>query len=207
MERNMPSVLIATSNKGKFAEIQKILGELDGIKLLSLSDVARGSVNVVENGATFKDNALIKAKAYGDASGLIAIADDSGLEVDFLNGAPGINSARYAGIGAEDSMLVQKLLNNMKDAEDKERGARFKCVACLYDPKTKENIFTEGECEGKIAFEPRGKNGFGYDPIFIVDGSNGKTMAELTPDIKNQMSHRAKAFMALKKELTKSIIN
>ena len=194
-------ILVATSNKGKFREIKSILGTIEGVNIFSLSDIGAGDLNVQENGKTFHDNALIKAKAYADKFNITTLADDSGLEVDFLSGAPGINSARYAGVGADDSMLVQKLLKDMKKATAQKRNARFKCVACLYDPKTKKSIFAEGVCEGKIALEPRGINGFGYDPVFVVDGFDGKTMAELPPETKNLISHRAKAFLVLKEKL------
>jgi len=191
-------ILVATSNKGKLKEIKAILGDLNGVRILSLNDVNCGDIKVEETGKTFQDNALIKAKAYGDRFNFTTLADDSGLEVDFLGGAPGINSARYAGVGADDKMLFTKLLKNMEKAGAHERKARFKCVACLYDPRTKKSIFTEGVCEGEIAFEPHGNNGFGYDPVFVADGFNGKTMAELPPETKNQISHRARAITALK---------
>lgn len=193
-------LLIATTNKGKIKEISHILG--DSIKALSLNDVpGLCELDVEENGKSFKENAFIKAMAYAQNSGFVSLADDSGLEVEALNGEPGVKSARYAGIGAGDDAIVNKLLMEMKNIPSEKRRARFVCEICVSDPISKENIFSRGECAGHIAFEPKGKNGFGYDPVFIPEGYK-ETMAQLSPDLKNSISHRAKALRALKEKLS-----
>ena len=193
-------VLIATSNKGKIREIKHILGELKGLSLVLLSDIHEHGFDVVEDGDTFMANALIKAKAYAEAFNYVALADDSGLEVDLLNGAPGINSARYAGIEASDQDRVKKLLTEMEGVPKDKRTARFRCVVCLYDPVTGEKLFAEGACEGTIATSPSGNNGFGYDPIFIPEGFK-MSMAELSAEQKNDISHRGRAISSLREKL------
>ncbi|MBN1114416.1 MAG: RdgB/HAM1 family non-canonical purine NTP pyrophosphatase [Oligoflexia bacterium] len=189
-------VLLVTSNKGKLAEIESILGYIESMKLFSLSSKYPG-LPVAEDGRTFRENAFIKAKKYAEKYNVVTLADDSGLEVTYLGGRPGVNSARYAGENATDSDLVRKLLKEMDGVSDSQREAVFKCVVCLYDPSTGENIFSEGECRGRISTEPRGDNGFGYDPVFIIEDLN-KTMAEIDPALKNRISHRANALDALK---------
>jgi XTP/dITP diphosphohydrolase len=128
------------------------------------------------------------------------LADDSGLEVEALNGEPGVHSARYAGLGAGDKAIVEKLLKEMNGLSMEKRRARFVCEICVNDPGSKQNIFASGLCSGYIAFEPKGDNGFGYDPVFIPDAYE-LTMAELEPKIKNSISHRAKALAVLKRKL------
>lgn len=178
-------LLIATKNKGKAAEFEKLLSP-HGYEIKTLLDFPEIG-EIVENGNTFESNALIKAKALYDATGIACIADDSGLCVDALDGAPGLLSARYAGEKATDDANIDLLLENMKDCED--RNAKFVCAICHYDGKDQE-IFM-GECHGKIGYERQGDNGFGYDPIFIYE--NGKTFAQMTSEEKNEISHRARA--------------
>ena len=194
-------ILLATSNKGKLNEIKQILGNMANIKFYTLSDVKSETFDVEENGSTFRENAFIKAKAYAEKFGFVTLADDSGLEIDYLKGAPGVKSARYAGIGAKDSDLYNKVLKELKDVVPEQRTARFKCSICLYDPKDSSSIFSEGTCEGAIATKPSGENGFGYDPIFIPFGYEPKTIAELESEIKNSISHRGRALLALKSKL------
>jgi XTP/dITP diphosphohydrolase len=193
-------LLIATSNKGKIKEIKQILGDIKNIKIVLLSEIHGHSFEVEEHGKTVQENALIKAKAYAEKFGYVALADDSGLEVDYLNGAPGINSARYAGVEATDEDRVKKLLIELKDIPTTKRTARFKCSVCLYDPSNGDKIFAEGICPGVIGLTSSGSNGFGYDPIFIPDGCKC-TMAELSPEQKNSISHRGNALKSLKEKL------
>lgn len=185
-------ILIASANRGKIKELDKIFSDFNITSLLELN---AEDFDVPETGTTFKENAFIKAKAYAERFSMVALADDSGLEVDFLNGAPGINSARYA---ITDAERVARILKELKGATN--RGARFVCVVCMYDPKTKETLFADGFCNGNIGIEPLGTNGFGYDPIFIPDGFSN-TMAELEPDVKNSISHRARALKSLKEKI------
>ena len=179
--------VLATRNKGKVKEFSELLlGVVANV--VSLDDL-EDPPEVVEDGETFKDNALKKARAICEYSGLPALADDSGLEVDALGGRPGVYSARYAGAGASDSDNYEKLLEELGD--DPDRRARFVCVLALVFPDGKE-ITSEGECPGMITDGPRGEGGFGYDPVFYVPGK-AKTMAELPPEVKNELSHRARA--------------
>ncbi len=194
-------VLVVSSNKGKIKEIQSILSKIDGLILFTVG-VKYPSFYVEENGQTFCDNALIKAKAYAEKYGIISLADDSGLEVDVLGGRPGVESARYAGTEATDVQRLQKLLDELKDVPLEKRTARFKCCICVYNPKTKKATFGEGTCEGKITDSPRGTNGFGYDPVFEANGFAGKAMAEITLEEKNTISHRARALLALSKKIS-----
>ncbi len=144
-----------------------------------------------ETGKTFEENALLKAKAYASLSNLTTLADDSGLEVDALNGEPGVRSARYAGEGAPQAKLIDYLLQKLSGIPWEERDARFKCVIAIASPDG-EMITCHGECQGIITFEPKGKEGFGYDPVFYLPELD-KTMAELTMKEKNKVSHRGKA--------------
>jgi XTP/dITP diphosphohydrolase len=190
-------ILIASSNKGKIKEIKQILGDR---KIITLEDINERSFDVEENGLTFRENALIKAKAYAEKFGYVCLADDSGLEVDALDGAPGINSARYAGDNATDHDRVKKLLHELSGLAATKRRARFKCAVCLYDPASGDKIFSEGICKGLICITPSGTNGFGYDPVFIPEGFR-YTMAELLPEQKNSISHRGRALQELKERL------
>ena len=186
-------ILVATNNTGKLREFKKILLS-PGISILSPLDEDI-SLDVEETGTTLKDNALIKALAFSKLTDHVTLADDSGLFVDALDGDPGVRSARYAGNNATDHERNQKLLDNLQNVPIEKRTARFKCVIALVDEGGNTSYFS-GTCTGSIATESRGSQGFGYDPIFIVDGYN-KTMAELTKDEKNTVSHRAKASRSL----------
>ncbi|MGQ9813489.1 MAG: XTP/dITP diphosphatase [Dissulfurimicrobium sp.] len=191
-------IILATRNKGKIDEIRSMLSNLD-IEVLSLDDV-KNAPDVVEDGATFEENAFKKASQIAQATGLMALADDSGLEVEALGGAPGIYSARFAGERASDDTNNKKLLDELKDIiDDDRRAARFKCVMVLYDPSGNW-IKSEGVCKGIIAKTCKGKNGFGYDPVFFLPGL-GRTMAELTKEEKSNISHRAMALKELIKKL------
>lgn len=182
-------LLIATHNAGKKAEYAQILGDL-GLELVTLTDLSIRA-EVEETGATFVENALLKARAFARLAGMLTLADDSGLEADALGGAPGVRSARYAGEGATDVDRYRLLLRNMKAVPEGRRTARFRCVIALVWPDGREKT-AEGACEGSIAREPRGTHGFGYDPIFYVP-DQGCTMAQLLPEVKNRISHRALA--------------
>ncbi len=186
-------LLIATYNRGKLAEYAELLREVP-VELVSLADLGI-ELEVAETGATFAENALLKARAFCDATGLVTVADDSGLEVDALQGAPGVYSARYAGPGASDEDRYRKLLEELEDIPRSERTARFRCVIAIAWPDGRRAL-TEGAIEGEIACAPRGEHGFGYDPVFYLP-DRGCTMAELPPEIKNQISHRAVAARAL----------
>ena len=182
---NRRTIVIATKNKGKLREFRSILADAydDILSLADFDDIP----DIEETGLSFRENALIKAKATSDFLGMDAIGDDSGLVVDALDGAPGIYSARYAGDGASDDENNKKLLSELKG--EKNREARFVCcIALVLTDGTRE--FFEGECCGQIIQEKRGESGFGYDPVFYVP-QYGKTMAQLGPDIKNSISHRA----------------
>jgi XTP/dITP diphosphohydrolase len=185
-------ILIATGNKHKFAELKKILPTRH--KYLSLSDFPAAR-EPEETGQTLTENALIKARVGLKISGLPTLADDTGLFVDALNGAPGVFSARYAGENADYKANNSKLLNALKDAPSSKRSAHFRTVAILALPNGQEYA-QEGDSEGFIAREPRGENGFGYDPIFIVKDI-GKTFAEMDEETKNSLSHRNRAFFKI----------
>ena len=190
-------ILLATNNSGKVTEMKKILAELN-IEVYSLKD-KNINVDVVEDGTTFEENSLKKAKEICEISGMITVADDSGLEVDYLNGAPGIYSARYAGENATDEERYQKLLNELKDVKKEERTARFVSVISIVYPNGDFKSL-RGECEGIITEEPYGNGGFGYDPVFLCPEYN-KTFGELSLEEKNKISHRAKALGKLKEYL------
>ncbi|MBI4531021.1 MAG: RdgB/HAM1 family non-canonical purine NTP pyrophosphatase [Candidatus Latescibacteria bacterium] len=189
----------ATQNLGKFSEIAAILSNT--VEVISLTV----PVCTDEDGHTFLENAVKKARAVVMATGLPAIADDSGLEVDALDGAPGVYSARFAGEGASDAERIAKLLGLMHGIPDPQRTARFRCVVAIVFP-TGRVITAEGICEGCIAHQPRGENGFGYDPVFVVPELGGRTFAELDPEVKNRISHRARALETLKKEVASSLL-
>jgi XTP/dITP diphosphohydrolase len=183
-------LLIATQNPGKMHEFQALLESL-GPTLCFPSDLGL-RIKVVEDGTTYVDNARRKALAHVSASGLITLADDSGLEVDALDGAPGIRSARYA--PGHDTDRVTALLAQLCDVPWEQRTARFRCLVVIAVP-TGELYSAEGVCEGQIAFEPTGQGGFGYDPVFYLP-SHGCTMAQLPQEEKNRISHRARAIEA-----------
>lgn len=193
------TLLIATTNEGKTKEIKEMLKDfiLEIKTLKDFPDIPPPE----ETGKTFFENALLKAKYYAEKTGLIALADDSGLEVEALNGAPGIYSSRFAGPDATDERNNQKLLELLKDLPPEKRKARFVCVMVCYHPSGKY-IIVEGIWEGRIALTPRGHFGFGYDPLFLVKEYNyEKTAAELPTEIKNELSHRGKALKLLKEKL------
>ena len=185
----MTRLLLATTNKGKAAEYRDLLKGLD-LELVTL-DQAGISCEAEENCTTFEENARAKAEFYAALSGLLTLADDSGLEVEALGGEPGVRSSRYAGDIASDAERVSFLLNKLRDIPQNRRQARFKCVIAIAQPG-KITQTTEGTCVGRIALEPKGDNGFGYDPIFFLP-EYGKTIAELLADVKNLISHRGRA--------------
>ena len=191
-------VLLATTNKGKILELKRILGE-QGIEVAGLNDLA--TTEEIETGSTFAENALLKARAFHKNSGMPTIADDSGLEVEALGGAPGIASARYGRAGATDAERTARLLAALKDVPSENRVAQFVCAAAIVW-KGGEQVFTE-KAEGVVLQEPRGHNGFGYDPVFYYEPL-GKTFAELTPAEKSRVSHRGRAFSRLAEWLNNS---
>ncbi len=186
----MRELLIASSNSGKIEEIKKIITNL------SFSITGMGNYpelkKVKEDGDSFIANAFKKARQRADETGLLTLADDSGLEVEYLEGKPGIYSARFAGPDASDKDNNKKLLRLLKGVPPRKRRARFKCVIAIVDPLFKKEFTVDGICEGRILKKPQGSNGFGYDPLFFIP-QFGKTMAELTMTEKNKISHRAKA--------------
>lgn len=191
MDRStLERVLIATSNEGKVAEFRDLLRPL-GCPLVALGDLPE-IVAPEETGTTFEDNAGIKAAYYAMAFGEWAIADDSGLEIDFLDGAPGVYSARFGGEGSSYQEKMDLVLSKLNTANVSERTARFICVIKVADPAGNMIISAEGVCEGMIAVSPRGGNGFGYDPIFIPNGFD-KTFGELSDGEKRTISHRGRA--------------
>jgi len=191
-----PVVVLATRNRGKLVEIVRLLGEsIARARLVTIDEIAPAA-RLDEDGDTFEANALHKARQAEAATGLPAIADDSGLEVDALCGAPGVYSARYAGEPSDDARNNQKLLDALRDVPVERRSGRFRCVAAYVDPARGIEHVRDGACEGEVLTAPRGTLGFGYDPLFLVPRL-GKTMAELPIDEKNQLSHRAAAFRAL----------
>ncbi|WP_027724146.1 XTP/dITP diphosphatase [Tuberibacillus calidus] len=193
----MKKVLIASKNEGKIKEFRKMLAPY-GTEVLSLNDLP-DAPNVEETGATFQENARLKAETIAERYQCLAIADDSGLAIDALGGRPGIYSARYAGEEKDDRKNIEKVLKELEDVPMNERSARFVCVLAVSRPGS-ETVFAEGECRGLITTAPRGEGGFGYDPIFYIPEMN-KTFAELTSDEKNAISHRARALKKLEKLL------
>jgi XTP/dITP diphosphohydrolase len=191
------SVVLATQNEGKLSELRLLLADLP-VHVLSVRDALGASLDVVEDGETFRDNALIKARAVCRATHMVSLADDSGLEVDALGGRPGVRSARFAHEHATDAENNAKLLLELEAVPDAQRSARFRCVLALVTPSNDTPSTVDGVCEGSIAREPRGCGGFGYDPLFIVAGEGGRTLAELSEEEKNRVSHRGKAMRALR---------
>ena len=194
----MKEIIIATKNKGKVKEFAALFEKLD-IKLKSLIDLDEPMLDIEETGTTFKENARLKAEGIAEILQVPVIADDSGLEIDALNGAPGVFSARYAGEPTDDVRNYEKVLKEMLDVPELERTARFVCVLAFAIPG-KETMYAKGTCEGKISFAPKGTNGFGYDPIFIPQGFK-QTMAQLEQVVKNKISHRYHALEKLEKIL------
>ncbi|MGN0474155.1 MAG: XTP/dITP diphosphatase [Acutalibacteraceae bacterium] len=185
----------ATNNKNKLKEFARILEPLN-IEVLTVSQCGGENIDPVEDGETFEANAIIKAKAFAEALGMPALADDSGLCVDALDGAPGVYSARYSGEG--DAANNALLLKNLEGVPMEKRTARFVCAICCAYPDGR--YFTvRGECEGKIGFEPKGSDGFGYDPLFFIE--TGESFAEISGARKDSMSHRGKALRLLAERL------
>ncbi len=192
-------VIVASTNHGKLAEIRSAL-DFEGWEFVTAAELGREPLEVEETGETFAENALLKARAYADAFEMPALADDSGLEVDALDGAPGVRSARYSGEGATDARNNEKLLAALAGVHGVERTARFRSVIALVEPDGTA-ITAEGACEGTIGFEPEGSGGFGYDPLFLPHATPGSTMAELSLAEKNAISHRGAALRALRHAL------
>lgn len=190
-------IIFATTNEGKMKEIRMIMKDLN-IELLSLKDV-RISVDIKEDGKTFEENAIIKAKTICELTGEMVLADDSGLEVDYMDKAPGVLSARYLGEETPYSIKNQAILDNLKDAVGQERSARFVCVIAAAFPDGRV-ITARGTVEGLIGFEEKGTNGFGYDPLLYVP-EYGMTTGEMEPELKNEISHRGKALQLMKEKL------
>jgi XTP/dITP diphosphohydrolase len=190
----MKEIILASSNPGKVREINQLLAGLD---LHVQPQTDHGVPDIEETGLTFVENAILKARNAAQHTGLAAIADDSGIEVDALNGAPGIYSARYAGIGASDQANLEKLLAELGDLPEEKRTARFQCLMVYMrhanDPTP---LICQGSWEGRILFKPQGENGFGYDPVFYVP-THDCSSAELPADFKNSLSHRGQALRKL----------
>ena len=199
MSASTEKIVLASNNVGKIREINQLLSR-QGIEVLPQKDFT--SEEAVEDGLSFVENAIKKARFAARASGLPAIADDSGIEVDALHGQPGIYSARYAGKDASDRQNLEKLLESLKGVEDAQRSARFQCLMVYVrhqnDPVP---VICQGTWEGKILTAPQGENGFGYDPVFFVPEENCSA-AQLSPERKNSLSHRGKALKQLVKKLT-----
>jgi XTP/dITP diphosphohydrolase len=198
------ALVVATSNRGKLAELRALLEGLP-LDVLSIADVMKTPITIVEDGKTFAENATKKARIVAEATMMLALADDSGLEVDALHGAPGVHSARFAHERATDAENNAALLSALDKLVDPAEGglprtykARFRCALALVDPYSNDGAarVVEGVCEGKVTRTPQGLGGFGYDPLFVVDGLE-RTMAELTDAEKNTHSHRARAFKSL----------
>ena len=190
-------IIFATSNQGKMDEIKMIMND-SRIPIVSLKE-AGIEADIVENGRTFEENAVIKAKTIMELTGCLTLADDSGLEVDYINKEPGVYSARYMGEDTSYSIKNQSIIERLKEAEGEERSARFVCViaACFPEGRT---VTARGTIEGRIAYEERGTHGFGYDPILYVPEYD-KTTGEMEPEFKNQISHRGKALRLMREKL------
>ena len=190
-------IIFATGNEGKMKEIRMILADL-GVPVLSMKE-AGVSADIVEDGKTFEENAAIKAETIRDLTGAIVLADDSGLEIDYLGGEPGIYSARYMGEDTSYDIKNQNLLGRLEGVPDEKRTARFVCAICAALPDGRK-LTTRGTIEGIIGHGISGENGFGYDPIFWLP-EYGCSTAELSPEKKNELSHRGKALRAIKEQL------
>lgn len=200
----MRKIILSSSNKHKIDEIRKILEDLD-VLVISKDDLGLSNFEVIEDGDTLEENAIKKAKALSEKVDGIILADDTGLFVDYLNGEPGVRSARFAGENASYLDNNIKLLKKLEGIPLEKRTAKFKTViAIVFEDKSIKTVL--GECSGKIALKPSGESGFGYDPLFIVDDYN-KTFAELGEEIKNRISHRANALKKLKELLEREMNN
>lgn len=194
-------IVFATGNAGKMREIREILADMD-LEVVSMAEIG-ADIEIEENGATFEENAVIKARAVGKVCGEIVLADDSGLEVDHLNREPGIYSARYMGDDTPYSIKNASIIQRLEGVPREERTARFVCAIAAVFPDGEE-VVTHGEIEGWIDYEEKGSNGFGYDPIFSVP-EFGRTTAELSDEEKNSVSHRGRALRKMKDELRKRL--
>ena len=198
----MRKVIFATGNEGKMKEIRMILADLPE-EVISMKEAGL-DVDIVEDGSTFEENALIKASAIHERTGELVLADDSGLEVDYMDKAPGVYSARFLGEDTSYDVKNQYIIDQLKDASGKERSARFVCViAAVFPDGTTKTC--RGTIEGEIGYEPAGENGFGYDPIFYVP-EYGCSTAQLPPEVKNKISHRGKALEAMKTVIREYLI-
>lgn len=186
------TILIATQNPHKVQEYHDLLVELKHIEWLSLADIGLGDMDVEETGTTFEENARLKAEAYYEASQMLTLADDSGLVVDYLNGEPGVYSARYGGLKNAEARY-ELLLDKLHGVPSDQRTARFVCTVAIAAPQQPIQV-VRGTVEGWILTKPRGSNGFGYDPVFLLP--NGKSMAELSTNEKNLLGHRGRALRA-----------
>jgi XTP/dITP diphosphohydrolase len=192
----MKKVIFATKNKGKIKEIQAVLG--DSYEVVTMEE-AGITVDVDETGTTFEENAVIKAEAIAKICGEVVLADDSGLEIDYLNGEPGIYSARYMGHDTSYDIKNKSFIDRLEGVPEDKRTARFVCAVAAAIPG-KETVVVRGTMEGIIGYEIKGENGFGYDPIFFLP-QYGKTSAEISPEEKNEISHRGKALRMIKEKL------
>lgn len=197
----MEKIVFATSNEGKMKEIRMILSDLP-VKVVSLKEEGI-KAKIVENGKTFEENAVIKATTISKLTNGIVLADDSGLEVDYINKEPGVCSARYMGEETSYAVKNQSIIDRLKEAEGEERSARFVCVIAAAFPNGRV-LTARGTIEGQIAYEEKGNNGFGYDPILYVPEYN-MTTAQMPSEMKNKISHRGKALELMKKELMKEL--
>lgn len=198
----MNKIIFATSNLGKMKEIKEILNDLN-CEILSMKE-AGINIDILEDGKTFEENAIIKAKSIAKIANCIVLADDSGLEVDYLNKAPGIYSARFLGENTSYDIKNKYIIDKLSNVSDEKRSARFVCAIACALPNG-EIFTTRATIEGRIAYEPKGENGFGYDPIFFVPEFNCTT-AQLSPEQKNKISHRGKALVLMKEKLKSSNI-
>ena len=196
-------LIFATTNEGKMKEIRMILADL-GMEILSLKDLDI-TVDIEENGKTFEENAIIKAKAISELTGEMVLADDSGLEVDYMDKAPGVYSARYLGEDTPYSVKNQTIIDNLKDAKGDERSARFVCAIAAAFPDGRV-LTTQATIEGYIGYEEKGTNGFGYDPLLYVPEYD-MTTGQMEPEMKNKISHRGKALELMKEKLGYENIN
>ncbi len=193
-------IIFATGNRGKLSELTQLLGYVHDLDLLTLKDLP-GAPEVVEDRDTFAGNAAKKAQEIMEYANMPALADDSGLEVDALDGAPGVYSARYAGEGASDEDRLRLLLKNMEEVPEGMRTARFRCVVAFVEPNAPDDVkLCSGSCEGIILKAPRGHNGFGYDPVFFSP-ELGMTFAEAAAESKNRISHRGQAMQEMARHI------
>lgn len=193
------TIVLATTNEGKAQELRALLGDLP-VQLVTTADLFGDTLSVAEDGSTFEENAAAKALALCKATRMLSLADDSGLEVEALDGRPGVRSARFAHDRATDAENNAALLRALEEGEaTASRKARFRCVLALASPWADDDVrFAEGRVEGVIARDPRGSGGFGYDPLFLADEADGRAMAELSEEEKNAISHRARAVRAIR---------